>query len=120
MPQPLSPTGQFVCVYDAWNRMTQVVIDADADGVADAGETVAGEYEYDGLSRRVRKHVPVGNEAAHHDHFYYNTSWQILEIRRVCDGTGYVPKTRLPLYQYVWSQRYIGDVMASDANRYCA
>jgi RHS repeat-associated protein len=118
MPQPLSPTGQFYCVYDAWNRLTQVVIDANANGAPDEGESVTGEYEYDGLNRRVRKHRDTAN-SDYNFHFYYNTSWQIMEIRQTIDGQNHVPEIRPPFHQYVWSQRYIDALVLRDDNTEC-
>ncbi len=46
-PSDLDLVGGFTCKYDAWNRLTEVK----------QGETVVAIYEYDELSRRVKKHI---------------------------------------------------------------
>ena len=68
-------------------------------------------YEYDGLARRIKKHIdseapasPDGIDV--YQHFFYNSAWQVLETREsASENTG--PESLQPQYQYVWSQRYI-------------
>jgi hypothetical protein len=40
-------------IYDGWNRLAEIKI----------GGTVVGVYEYDGLNRRVKKHVDTDSPA---------------------------------------------------------
>lgn len=46
-PKPSSLTNGYTCKYDAWNRLVEVK----------DGATVVGKYEYDGLGRRMKKHL---------------------------------------------------------------
>ncbi len=52
-------------------------------------------YSYDGRHRRIRKTVE-GETDIDYD-YYYNTSWQVVEVRK--EGAAYK--------QYVWDTRYI-------------
>ena len=72
-PKPGSETTNLKFIYDAWNRMVKVTDNSDA--------TIA-EYRYDGLGRRIRKYTdPVtGNWTVRE--YYYNSAWQVLEIRK--------------------------------------
>ena len=91
-------------VYDAWNRMTAVWRDnGDTAGTLEtsgAGQDARlTECEYDGLHRRIERVKYNSGTPLPSEHFYYNTSWQVLEVRL----TGFAN----PPKQYVWDQRYI-------------
>jgi hypothetical protein len=45
MPQPASPTDTYSAVYDAWNRLIELVDDSTSNTVMEA--------TYDGLNRRI-------------------------------------------------------------------
>ena len=99
---PRNPTQGLACYYDAWNRLTKVV---------SGSQTVM--MRYDGIGRRVRKYsvADPGYEATVND-YYYNCSWQLLEVRKDVKTwswtAGYEPSLANPVYeQYVWSARYI-------------
>ena len=79
--------------YDAWNRLAAVYED-DAGSHGDA----MADYQYDGLNRRIVKIDKTGASDVRYD-YYYNTAWQVLEVRK--DQEDYAYK------QYVWSPRYI-------------
>ncbi len=87
-------------VYDAWNRLVEVWEDTNDDGDKDAEgtDTQLIACEYDGLNRRVAKTDKTGESDVAYD-YYYNTSWQILEIRKNDDAD--------PLKQYIWNIQYI-------------
>lgn len=53
---------------------------------------------YDGLNRRISKVDKTGQSDVTYD-YYYNTGWQILEIRKDSDTD--------PYDQYVWGIRYV-------------
>ena len=74
VPRPDNPAAVWGCQYDAWNRLVRVINVAMAQDVA--------RYEYDGLNRRVVKNMYDGGMLDHRLHFYYNESWQVLEVRR--------------------------------------
>ena len=57
IPKPIDLENSYACKYDAWNRLAFVWVDSNSDGDHDAGETVIARYEYDGLGRRVKKHL---------------------------------------------------------------
>ena len=76
------------CAYDAWNRLV-VVRD---------GEHVVGQYDYDGLNRRIAKrfdsHSPQSPRGLDRlEHYYHSRQWQVLErgwrIRR-CSVPAYL------------------------------
>ena len=91
-PKPGNETVRQHCKWDAWNRL--VAVYADDDG--EPGDLVA-TYRYDGLNRRIQK-VVEGSPDVTYD-YYYNESWQIVEVRKDSDTD--------PLEQYVWDIRYI-------------
>ncbi|HUT91467.1 MAG TPA: RHS repeat-associated core domain-containing protein [Thermoguttaceae bacterium] len=82
--------------WDAWNRMIAVYADDDQNP-GEPGDLVA-TYRYDGSNRRIQKTVE-GASAVTYD-YYYDASWQILEVHR----SDY---TYAPYEQYVWDIRYI-------------
>jgi hypothetical protein len=50
------------------------------------GQTVVGKYEFDGLNRRIKKHIDSQSPGSpngidRYEHLYYHASWQVLEIR---------------------------------------
>ena len=109
-PKPSSPTGSLTLTYDAWNRLVE----------AKDGETVIGVYEYDGLNRRVKRHVdsqapgsPNGVDA--YLHYFYNSAWQVLETRDTTTESDQ-PENLQPDWQYVWSRRYIDAPVLRDKN----
>ena len=90
----------YVC--DAWNRLIEVWQD-DGDGSQEiTGETPddtqIAAYEYDGLHRRIQKTDKTGESDVTYD-YYYNTAWQVLEVRIDSDTD--------PYKQYLWDVRYI-------------
>ncbi len=110
LPKPSSPATGLTCTWDAWNRLVEVK----------EGATVVGRYEFDGLHRRVKSHVdsqspgsPNGVDA--YVHFFYNQAWQELESR-VSASENTPPESLQPLYQYVWSPRYIDAPVLRDKN----
>ena len=90
VPKPTSWTAHYDLKYDAWNRLTEV---------KDGASTVA-TYEYDGLNRRIVK--TVGSDV---EHYYYNTNWQLLEVRSGSE-TGTV------IEAYIWHPHYV-DALAA-------
>jgi hypothetical protein len=73
-----------------------VYADSNTNGSLDVGtDAPVAEYRYDGLRRRIRKIV---EGQAQYD-YYYNESWQVLEVRKDSDPD--------PYEQYVWDVRYI-------------
>jgi len=84
------------------------------------GATVVGKYEYDGLTRRVKRHLdsdspgsPDGIDT--YVHYLYNAAWQILETRDTATESDQ-PENLQPDYQYVWSGRYIDAPILRDEN----
>ena len=113
-PTPADMTKTYTCIYDAWNRLVEVQTDDDP------AKTIA-KYEYDGVGRRIKKHIDSAAPASPDDeldvfrHFYYNAAWQILETREAAaDATQ--PETLKAEYQYVWSLRYIDAPVLRDEN----
>jgi len=86
--------------YDAWNRLVKV-----ADG-----ETTTAEYRYDGQHRRIRKYTaPSGDDWTVRE-YYYNESWQVLEVRKATKTRtgGAEPALADTLHkQYIWGADYI-------------
>jgi RHS repeat-associated protein len=82
-------------VWDAWNRLVQVK----ADNNGSPG-TLVVTYRYDGRNHRIRKLLGTdpGDPDTAYD-YYYNESWQIVEVRKDSDTD--------PYEQYVWDVRYI-------------
>ena len=110
LPKPSSLATGLTCKWDAWNRLVEVK----------EGATVVGRYEYDGLGRRAKSHVdsqspanPNGIDA--YVHCFYNQGWQDVESR-VSGSENTEPESLQPLYQYVWSRRYIDAPVLRDKN----
>ena len=86
--------------YDAWNRLVKV-----ADG-----ETTTAEYRYDGRHRRIRKYTAPSGDNWTVREYYYNESWQVLEVRKATKTRtgGAEPVLADTLHkQYVWGADYI-------------
>jgi hypothetical protein len=73
--------------YDAWNRLVRL-----GQGAGSPGALVA-TYSYDGQNRRIRKVVAATPSNITYD-YYYNESWQVLEVRKGESQNAYE--------QYVW------------------
>ena len=111
-PKPSSPTNGLTCKYDAWNRLVQVDDD-------DAEVTVA-KYEYDGLHRRIKKHLDSQSPSSPNGidsyvHYFYNSTWQVLETRDTTTESDQ-PESLQPKYQYIYSPRYIDAPILRDEN----
>jgi len=110
VPKPSNLSSGLTCKWDAWNHLVEVK----------DGTTVVAKYEYDGLARRVKKHVDSDSPSSPngidtYEHFFYNRGWQVLETRRsTVENTG--PESLQPEYQYVWSPRYIDAPVLRDKN----
>jgi hypothetical protein len=76
VPKPSSLNNGLTCTYDAWNRLVLV----------EDGEPDVGKYEYDGVNRRIKKHIDSQspgepNGIDKYEHYFYNSAWQVLETR---------------------------------------
>ena len=80
-PKPDDPTVRQHYKWDAWNRMVAVYADDDQNP-GNPGDLVA-THRYDGLNRRIQKTVE-GDPDVTYD-YYYNESWQIVEVRITYD-----------------------------------
>jgi len=103
-------SGGLTLKYDGWNRLVEVK----------DGQTVVGKYEFDGLNRRLKKHIDSQSPASpngidRYEHFFYNSAWQILETRDTTTENDQ-PEGLQPDYQYVWSARYIDSPVLRDKN----
>ena len=83
VPKPSSPVSGLTCKWDAWNHLVEVK----------DGTTVVAKYEYDGLARRVKKHLDSGSPSSPdgidaYVHYFYNGGWQALETRRSTSEEG--------------------------------
>ena len=102
IPKPSSPADALSCQYDAWNRLVEVM----------DGQTLVGQYRYDGLNRRIRRYAGAPDT---HVHYFYNSGWQMFETRET--GTQSAPaETVQPKHQYAWSLRYIDAPILRDEN----
>ena len=106
VPSPLSPATTLTCVYDAWNRLVQVL---------DETTTIA-EYQYDGRGFRILKRVPAQSNSTSDEfrHFYYSSNWQELEDR--IDQSP-IPNSQslIVASQHVWGLRYIDGLILRDS-----
>jgi len=93
MPQPASPTDDFTAIYDAWNRIVKA---------ADGGDTV-GEYQYDGLRRRILQKAYTSGALSETRHVYFTSRWQAIEE--------HVGTSSAAERQFLWGQRYIDDIV---------
>jgi RHS repeat-associated protein len=103
-PRPGSEHHRCWYIWDAWNRLVAVWVD-DGDGTMeitgeDPQDILIATYRYDGLNRRIRKLLGTNPAAPNTAYdYYYNESWQIVEVRKDSDTD--------PFEQYVWDARYI-------------
>ena len=113
----LTDDGIFEYVYDAWNRLVEVVLESGGD------ETTIAAYEYDGKNRRTMKTVTnCGIEETPNDggnttvHYYYAgmggtavsaVGWNICETRNGSSQT---------TCQYVWGWQYVDELVMIDRN----
>jgi RHS repeat-associated protein len=79
-PVPVDWSSAYTMVYDAWNRLVAVK----------SGSTVVASFAYDGQNWRTTK----TNSSSVVRHYYYTSSWQIVEER--------VGTSTSPERQYVW------------------
>ena len=102
----------YTLTFDAWNRLVKVQDDQGTPA------TVA-EYRYDGANRRIRKYTDKSGDDWTVREFYYNASWQALEVSKDTKARvgGVEPDLAAPAYeQYVWSARYIDAPVLRDRN----
>ena len=100
-PQPGSEATEQQYVYDAWNRLVEVKIVTDPE----PPKVVATveRYEYDGLGRRIVKETNYSGGSPQDTYdYYYNTSRQVLEVRKDASTN--------PFEQYVYDPYYIDAV----------
>lgn len=81
--------------YDAWNRLVKV----------EENSIVQESYTYDGLNRRLKRFVESGAVDFTYRHFY-NTGWQVVEIRREALGSTDTD----PYEEYVYHPNHIDSV----------
>jgi len=97
VPKPSSWADHYDLTYDAWQRLVKVV----------DGTTIIAEYRYDALGRRIAKMTDyTGETPGETRHFYYNTSYQVLEER--------VDTATTADRQFVWGVRYVDDLILRD------
>ena len=104
----LSYDGVRAYSYDAWNRLVKITR-AFRDPAAPASVTlgsVVGEFEHDGLSRRVVQRV---THSADLDatYRYYHDGQRVIEVRNGSD---------LVLWQHVWGMGYIDELAQTALN----
>jgi RHS repeat-associated protein len=102
----MTSDGIYKYTYDAWNRLLTVK----RPGIS-TPQTIA-TYHYDGLGRRVYKHVENSGDASAggrdgEEYYYYNHNWQLLEIRNAADK---------PRQQFVWGTQYIDEPICMDVD----
>jgi RHS repeat-associated protein len=105
--RPASPTGTYMCTYDAWNRLMYL-----------SCEGTCVLYQYDGLHRQICKIVADGTNWDRTD-YYHTAGWQVVEERFTDDASfmeAYYNAATEPKYQYVWSLRYIDAAVLRDEN----
>jgi hypothetical protein len=88
-PDPANLANSMFMVYDAWNRLVKV---------SDQSLNILGEYEYDGMNRRIVKIDRKANPDVTYD-YYLNENWQTLEVRKNGDTD--------PLEEFVWQPHYV-------------
>jgi len=101
-PTPGNETVKQYYVYDAWNRLVEV---------RDSPSNAVGQYEYDGMGRRIVKYLPEWADEAASVHFYYNGQQVVEERAGTVDEVDSVLIETIdhanPLAQYVWHPYYI-------------
>jgi RHS repeat-associated protein len=85
--------------YDAWNRLVETTF----------GSSYIARYKYNGLNQKIKR---TDSGTLPDTYYYYNDAWQLIEERKVSDGT--------VLYWYAYGTQYIDDlvVKATSQNRY--
>ena len=78
VPKPGDWSTHYHLTFDAWNRLTEVRAADDS--------TVIAQYSYDGQNRRLVKKTYASGQLAETRHFYYNSSWQLLEERATAEN----------------------------------
>jgi len=100
-------TQNVTAVYDAWNRLVEVIDDSDPQN-----PLPLSAMEYDGLGRRTLKTVtnsaPSGGGDFDFTYHYYYHGQQLVEIH---NGTGLVIK------QHVWGLDYIDELVEVAINQ---
>lgn len=99
LPLPNDPETAADATYDAWGRLVKL----------ETGSDTVAEYEYDGLGRRIIKHVYDAGTFDYSDHSYY-TGWQVIEVRRDTDSTKGGDPDADPMEQFVYHTYYIDAV----------
>ena len=87
-------------VYDAWNRLVEL-IDTDSQ------DTLA-KYQWDGMGRRIAVVAFDGGAIDETRQYYYTQQHQIIEVR--VDGTSASDLAE----QYVWGVRYVDELILRD------
>ncbi len=95
MPQVSDPTQQYVCTYDAWNRLVSV----------STTSGLVARYGYDGRGFRILKQTHTGGTTQNR-YFYYTSDWQEIE-QRIGTSTSMDQ-------QHVWGVRYIDELVCRD------
>jgi len=106
VPKPSSLADGLTCKYDAWNRLVEVK----------DGSYPVGKYKYDGLGRRIERHLDTGGEAGvdRYEHYFYG-GVQVVETR-ITTTESDEPEDLEPEFQYVWSPRYVDAPILRDHN----
>ncbi len=102
MPQPKNLSSSYTAIYDAWNRLVQILDPALSTTIPIA------TYEYDGLNRRIvtTTNANVDETIDETRHYYFSNRWQVLEER--------VDTSTDPDRQFVWGARYVDDLVLRD------
>ena len=100
MPRADEPTDGVDAVYDAWNRLVELIDE-------DSQDTLA-KYQWDGMGRRIAVVAFDGGAIDETRHYYYTQQHQIIEVR--VDGTSGGDLAE----QYVWGLRYIDELVLRD------
>jgi len=114
----LTYDGRYACTFDAWNRLAAVAR-AYPTSTGHATASAVATMQYDGLHRRIVKQVAhTGLDTDATFHYYYDTSWRLLETRYEYNGP-----TRKLAKHHVWGARYIDELIQiginTDANDDC-
>ena len=76
LPKPGNWTDHYYIGYDAWNRLVRLA----------TRTTTVAQYQYDGRNFRTIKRTYASGSLSETRHFYYNSSWQLLEERLESGG----------------------------------
>ncbi len=94
-------------VYDAWNRLVKV----QADESGQSGDVIA-EDKYDGTGRRIEQLTDFEEGVPQNATHYFLSGQQVIETREGSPASGRVPLH--PIYQYIWSPRYVDTLILRD------